>query len=97
MQVENNNPTSTFPTSTEPNPFPTSTEPNACNQFGTCTPIPDNGPYEAEGPCEPCYCQCNESGDYNEACCPDGLVFNPAISHCDWPFNNENCTTYFQA
>ena len=68
-------------------------EPNICDQLGTCTIIPDNGPYYPEGPCEPCYCLCGESGNYKENCCPDGLVFNPIINHCDWPFNNENCTT----
>ena len=72
-------------------PLPSTSQPGPCEQFGTCSPIPDNGPFQAEGQCERCFCQCVTSGKYNETCCKDGLVFNPAINHCDWPFNVEKC------
>ena len=66
-------------------------QPNVCHKFGTCVPLPDKGPYQAEGPCEQCYCQCDEAGKYEEVCCEKGLVFNPTINQCDWPFNNDEC------
>ena len=82
VQVEKSNPTS---------PFPTSAEPYNCDKFGSCVPVPNDGPYQPEGPCDQCFCQCDIIGKYEEVCCQQGLVFNPYINHCDWPSNNDEC------
>merc|ERR1711936_50111 len=46
--------------------------------------------YFPEGKCEDIFCQCI-GGVGHVQHCHDGLFFNPAISVCDWPWNNPGC------
>merc|ERR1712142_232486 len=47
--------------------------------------------YFPEGKCEDIFCQCI-GGVGHVQHCHDGLFFNPAISVCDWPWNNPGCS-----
>merc|ERR1712013_92771 len=47
--------------------------------------------YFPEGKCEDIFCQC-VGGVGHVQHCQDGLFFNPAISVCDWPWNNPGCS-----
>ena len=38
-----------------------------------------------------CYYLCAGQQIHGHECCPNGLVFNPEILNCDWPFNVPNC------
>jgi len=38
-----------------------------------------------------CYYLCSGQQIHGHECCPNGLVFNPEILNCDWPFNVPNC------
>merc|ERR1712123_158046 len=47
--------------------------------------------YFPEGTCEDLFCQCIGGVGHLQHC-HDGLFFNPAISVCDWPWNNPGCS-----
>merc|ERR1711971_941736 len=42
--------------------------------------------------CSPDFCHCSW-GFPEPHICQEGLVFNPSIGVCDWPWNNEDCST----
>ena len=42
--------------------------------------------------CSPDFCQCSW-GVPEPNICQEGLVFNPSIGVCDWPWNNEDCSS----
>merc|ERR1719341_3165666 len=42
--------------------------------------------------CSPNFCQCSW-GVPEPNICQEGLVFNPSIGVCDWPWNNEDCSS----
>ena len=67
------------------------------------TDIPWPGPNVCENMIDPnqditldpkdcqCYYLCSGEQIRGHECCPNGLVFNPEILNCDWPFNVPNC------
>ncbi len=59
--------------------------PTACDGI-TCS----SGQLEAEGPCSQCFCECNGVAA-SEICCQEGLVFNPTVNVCDFPYNVPAC------
>merc|ERR1711917_113136 len=38
-----------------------------------------------------CFYHCSYGQIAGNSCCPSGLVFNPDIKACDWPYNVPNC------
>ncbi len=52
----------------------------------------DNGYFETEA-CSSTFCSCTNGIGYEQEC-EDGLVFNPELGGCDWPYNNPDCAEF---
>ncbi|XP_046650072.1 chitin-binding domain protein cbd-1-like isoform X2 [Daphnia pulicaria] len=80
-------PTASLTSTTSAVATPTTTKPSGTSAPFTC-PSP-NGNFADPNSCNQYY-QCSNSNP-NLFVCPAGLVFNPAIGTCDWPYNVPGC------
>ena len=60
--------------------------PNVCD--GETNPDQNDAP-DPEN-CQ-CFYKCDAGEIHGHECCPPGLVFNPDILVCDWPYNVPDC------
>lgn len=82
-----------------------STDPDFIKLMQDCphTPMPWPGPNVCDGETNPnqndapdpenckCFYKCDAGEIHGHECCPPGLVFNPDILVCDWPYNVPDC------
>jgi hypothetical protein len=69
-------------------PQPTTPELTGCKDQ-TCI---SDGLFPGPELCSPDFCQCSW-GVPQPQICQEGLVFNPSVGVCDWPWNNQDCTS----
>merc|ERR1712212_768014 len=84
--------------SSSPTNAPTTpTTPTTATTTESSSPCSSGSGFVADPEGCQCYYSCSSNGAANHACCSNGLVFNPNVNMCDWPFNyqcsNEQTTT----
>ena len=85
--------TTTTTTTTTPNPT-TPTEASTLHPMRGCTDqlCEFDGLFSGPEKCSPDFCHCSWAVPHPKVCQP-GLVFNPDIGVCDWPWDNPECDT----
>merc|ERR1711971_1271794 len=91
------NPTTTETTTPVTNTTPEATTPSERSTVHPMTGCKDqtcatDGIFPGPVLCSPDFCHCSW-GVPEPHICQEGLVFNPSIGVCDWPWNNEDCSS----
>ena len=83
----------TSTTTTTPNPT-TPTEASTLHPMRGCTDqlCEFDGLFSGPEKCSPDFCHCSWAVPHPKVCQP-GLVFNPDIGVCDWPWDTPECDT----
>ena len=88
-------PTTTLqPTTPGTNTTPTTSDRSTVHPMTGCKDqtCASDGLFPGPEICSPDFCQCSW-GVPHPKICQEGLVFNPSTGVCDWPWNNQDCTS----